>query len=204
MDTEKLLNSIKAVCSSKRTVIVGIDGLGGAGKSTVSELLLARLKSDGNNIILLHIDDFIHTRAVRYNSDYAPWECYYNLQWRYDYLIKEIIEPVRAGLEVNKDIELYNKDNDTYITEHLNIPVGSIVIIEGVFLQRSEIRHVFDYMIYMDISEETRLSRVLRRDGYIGNEDDIREKYENRYFPAERHYVSTCSPQLNADFIVKE
>lgn len=204
MDTEKLLNSIKAVCSSKRTVIVGIDGLGGAGKSTVSELLLARLKSDGHNVILLHIDDFIHTRAVRYNSDFAQWECYYNLQWRYDYLIREVLAPVRSSGEVVRDIELYDKDTDTYFYEHIDIPEGSIVIIEGIFLQRPEIRDLFDFMIYIDIPEETRLSRVLRRDGYIGNEDDIREKYENRYFPAEQHYVSTCSPQLNADFIVKE
>lgn len=59
-------------------------------------------------------------------------------------------------------------------------------------------------MIYIDIPEEIRLDRVLERDGYIGNKEQIKAKYDNRYFPAEHHYTAVCSPVENADYIIKE
>lgn len=203
MDTVFIADSIKELCTNNRTVIVGIDGLGGAGKSTISEELLSLLQSDGHHVSLLHIDDFIHPKSVRYNDDFAPWECYYNLQWRYDYLINEIILPLKKGEAICKDIELYDKDNDTYFTQNICLPKGSILIIEGIFLQRDELRDVFDYMIYIDVPEKTRLARALKRDGYIGDSEQIRAKYEERYFPAERFYVKSCNPETKADYTVR-
>lgn len=75
---------------------------------------------------------------------------------------------------------------------------------EGIFLQRKELEGIFDYMIYMDIPEDVRLQRVLLRDTYIGSENDIRAKYENRYFPAERRYFSRYRPDMNADICIGE
>lgn len=202
MDIVNIAEQIKSLHDPECTFIVGIDGLGGAGKSTVSEQLHELLSKEDYNVVLLHIDDFIHQKAVRYNDDYPEWECYYYLQWRYDYLINEVIKPIKQGARLNAEIELYDKDNDTYFPKETVVPVGSIVIIEGVFLQRQELKDVFDHMIYIDIPEEIRLSRVLERDGYIGDKQQIRAKYENRYFPAEHHYIKACSPSENADHVI--
>lgn len=202
MEAAKIYEQIKKKygISRDKTLVVGIDGLGGAGKSTVSETLRKMFRGDGISVTVLHIDDFIHPKSVRYNDKYAEWECYYNLQWRYDYLINEVIMPLKRGSFSGKT-ELYDKDSDTYFLSETDIPVGSIVIVEGIFLQREELRGVFDYMIYIDIPEEIRLERVLERDGYIGGKEQIKAKYENRYFPAERYYVKTCSPCDNADYV---
>jgi len=198
MNIAEIAERIKERYTEGKTLIVGIDGLGGAGKSTVSQKLCGELRKD-YNVTVLHIDDFIHRREVRYNDSFPQWECYYNLQWRYDYL-KDIIIPIRKGKTFDGCIEFYDKDNDIYILSHTNIPSGSIVIIEGIFLQRSELGGMFDFMIYIDIPEEIRLERVLDRDGYIGDRKQIRTKYENRYFPAERYYTEMCSPAEKADF----
>ena len=203
METIKIAEQIKKLHNPNRTVIVGIDGLGGAGKSTVSEELYRLLSEENYRVTILHIDDFIHPKAVRYNDSYAEWECYYNLQWRYDYLINEVIMPIKRGGDFNSKIELYDKDNDTYYLSETDIPSGSIVIIEGIFLQREGLRDAFDFMMYIDISEEVRLERVLERDGYIGDKEQIKAKYNNRYFPAERHYVKICSPYDKADCVVR-
>lgn len=204
MEILKIAEQIKKLYNPDRTLIVGIDGLGGAGKSTVSEKLHRLLSKENYNITLIHIDDFIHPRAIRYNKNYAEWECYYNLQWRYDYLVNEVVNPIKCGTDFKAKVELYDKDNDTYFYSETNIPVGSIVIIEGVFLQRQELKVLFDYMIYIDVSEETRLNRVLERDRYIGDKQQIKAKYDNRYFPAEHHYIEIYSPNKNVDYIIKE
>lgn len=199
-----LTKYIRQLHDPSRTRIIGIDGLGGAGKSTISDALCQRLKGKDCPVTLLHIDDFIHPKAVRYNEQYAAWECYYHLQWRYDYLLNAVIAPLKQGLPLKTDIELYDKEHDSYHISKMDIPIGSIVIIEGIFLQRPELHGVFDYMIYIDIPEDVRLRRVLERDSYIGSREQIREKYAQRYFPAERRYLAACAPQENADFLMTE
>lgn len=201
MESKKITDLIISRYNRERTLIVGIDGAGGAGKSTISDTLEKELRSEGYNVAVFHIDDMIHPRAVRYNDDYPQWEQYYYLQWRYDYFMREVISPIREGRSLGP-IELYDKENDSYKTVLSDIPAGSIVIVEGVFLLRSELEGAFDVTVYIDVSKEERLERVLKRDGYIGDSEAILKKYNERYFPAEDHYLEECSPKEKADIII--
>ncbi|WP_346938847.1 hypothetical protein [uncultured Clostridium sp.] len=79
----------------------------------------------------------------------------------------------------------------------------TVLPLEGIFLQRKEIKSYLDFIIYLDVPQEVRLSRVLKRDGYIGGLKDTKCKYERRYFPAEEKYILDYSPIENADFVVK-
>lgn len=202
MNILDLKNNIIKNLAENQVLIVGIDGLGGAGKSTVSEELCKLFRDENYSVTVLHIDDFIHPKSVRYNENYEEWECYYNLQWRYDYFLNDVIMPIKNNGYFCGEIELYDKENDKYYLSKTDIPSGSILIVEGIFLQRSELEGIFDYMIFMDVPEEVRLSRVLKRDGYIGDEQQIRKKYENRYFPAEHRYIAKCSPVESADYVI--
>lgn len=199
---KKLLDKIIKIYNREKTLIIGIDGLGGSGKSTIVDSLKLQLSNRNYNTFILHIDDFIYPKNIRYNESKEEWNCYYNIQWRYDYLIKEILMPIRQGIEIHKEIEIYDKDNDVYILEQIKIPQGSILLLEGIFLQRKDIREYFDCVIYLDVPKEVRLNRVINRDKYIGDSEDIKLKYERRYFPAEDKYIEEYCPMENADFIL--
>ncbi|WP_346885482.1 uridine kinase [Clostridium sp. UBA4395] len=200
---ECLLRELRNQDISNRIYVIGIDGLGGAGKSTIVNSLKVQLQKEKYYTYVLHIDDFIHPKHIRYDESKEEWDCYYNIQWRYDYLVKEILSPVKRGDEIYKLIELYDKENDGYIKQQVLIEHGTVLLLEGIFLQRKEIRRYLDFIIYLDVPQEVRLSRVIKRDGYIGGLKDIKCKYERRYFPAEERYILDYSPIENADFVVK-
>ncbi|MEK5037535.1 uridine kinase [Sporosarcina sp. FSL K6-3457] len=183
-----------------RPLLIGIDGLGGSGKTTYALNLLGQLK----NAIVIHLDDFVHTREVRYNDQFEEWYCYYHVQWRYDYLIEKLLKPLKSGLAVRDAIELYDKPTDSYRMRIFDIPVGATVIVEGIFLQRPELRGYFDKVIYLETNQETRMARALDRDSYIGGSEDIIRHYEQRYFPAEDIYVEQCNPLEMADAVEYE
>lgn len=202
-EMEFLINKLKGEDISNRVYIVGVDGLGGAGKSTLANSLKLQLQNENYNSYVLHIDDFIYPKHNRYDLTKEEWHCYYNVQWRYDYLVKEILFPIKSGEIIDKQIEIYNRDNDEYFTQRVNLVHGSVLILEGIFLQRKELKDYLDFIIYLDVPQEVRLSRVLARDGYIGGLEDIKRKYEKRYFPAEEKYILEYSPIETADFVLK-
>ncbi len=200
--TEKLTEDIINISRSQNIAVIGIDGLGGAGKSTISESICKALTDQGINTVLLHIDDLITRREIRYDPAYPQWQCYYDLQWRYDYF-RELISRAKTDNIHELEAELYDKENDSYFTEKYRITQNTVIVVEGIFLQRKELDGIFDYMVYIDIPEDVRLERVLRRDTYIGDENSITEKYEKRYFPAERHYVNEYHPEKAADMVIR-
>ncbi|QUH21614.1 uridine kinase [Alkaliphilus sp. B6464] len=184
--------------------MVAIDGLGGSGKTTITKSIAENLKTKGYNPVIIHIDDFIQPKSVRYNEKYEEWFCYYHLQWRYKYLIDNILCPIYDGEKmIDRKIELYDKDIDEYKVKDFKYDSDkSLLIIEGVFLQRPELKKFLNYVIYLDIPKDIRLERVIKRDRYIGNDQQIVDKYKTRYFPAEERYISTCCPKDNADLVI--
>ncbi|MGF3103034.1 hypothetical protein [Rossellomorea sp. DUT-2] len=77
--TRTLLSQYKSRNSPDRPFILGIDGLGGSGKTTLALQLKNELKAANCEIVILHNDDYIVERENRYQTGYEEWyEYYYN------------------------------------------------------------------------------------------------------------------------------
>lgn len=179
--------------------VTGIDGLGGTGKTTFAQELKHHLEMQREKVVLLHMDDFIYPRNVRYDGDEEEWRCYYEKQWRFNYLIETIFIPLQLGKTIDQTIEIYDRKNDGYQLQPIHIDSKTILLIEGMFIQRQKLKPYFDFVIFLDVPKDIRLERVLKRDTYIGNREEIATKYERRYFPAEEYYLARCSPIVHAD-----
>jgi len=66
-EMEFLINKLKNQDISKKIYIIGVDGLGGAGKSTLVNSLKLQLQNENYSSYVLHIDDFIHPKCIRYD-----------------------------------------------------------------------------------------------------------------------------------------
>lgn len=193
---KQLIEKQYAKHSEDRPFIVAIDGLSGAGKTT----LVNQLSNTLNNCVIIHIDDHIVERAKRYHTGQEEWFEYYQLQWDTKYLSEHLFEALHGNKEL-VTLPFYNKEKDIISQESLRIFPSGIVIIEGIFLLRSEWKAYYDYTIFLDCPREIRSERVLHRDKYIGDLEERLKKYKNRYWLAEDYYVKKQKPLELADYI---
>lgn len=194
-----ILTSKHKSTSNKRSHLVGVDGLSGAGKTTLVNKLESVLKKK-RHIVLIHLDDHIVERNKRYSTEYDEWYEYYYLQWDIDMLTEELFKKVASNFR-ELILPFYEKSMDQIRYDRVLIPADCIVLVEGIFLQRKEWKPYIDYTIFIDCPDEIRYKRILNRDTYIGGELEILHKYKRRYWPGEKHYLTTVNPMQKADII---
>ncbi|WP_433269626.1 hypothetical protein ACQPZF_07485 [Actinosynnema sp. CS-041913] len=99
--------------------------------------------------------------------------------------------------------EGYYRDTFDYpaLRRAVSARAGSVVLVEGVFLLRPELRDDWDLAVYLHVSPEETLRRALVRDvGLFG--DAVRERYERRYLPGQALYRAEADPLARADVLV--
>ncbi len=72
-----------------------------------------------------------------------------------------------------------------------------VVIVEGVYALRHELRALYGLTIWIDCPRPIRLARGIVRDG-----ETARAQWEHDWMPAEDHYIATERPHLTANFYV--
>ncbi|WP_371068821.1 kinase [Sediminibacillus sp. JSM 1682029] len=194
---ENISNVVKMFPEVERNqkVVIGIDGLSRAGKTTFVQSIERHMQEKKIPVCVFHIDDYIVERKSRYHTGYEAWYEYYYLQWDIKYLRKYLFERLKDTTEL--PLRTYDDCSDTQSLQTVIIPDTCLIIIEGVFLQRKEWRHHYDFMIYLDSPREKRF----HRESNSARSD--REKFEKRYWKAEDYYLETVSPLEQADIVVR-
>ncbi|MGD6846540.1 kinase [Rossellomorea aquimaris] len=199
--TETLLSRYQNEFLENRRFIVGIDGLGGAGKTTVAKELQHALELSNHEAFIVHLDDHIVETYKRYGTGNDEWFEYYFLQWDIELIEAELFKKLHESDPIT--LPFYHSPTDTVTTKPLSISSIAIIVIEGVFLQRREWRRYIDFMIYIDCPYEIRAERVLDRDSYLGDNQARLDKYKRRYWLAEDYYVNEVDPRGSADYIYR-
>lgn len=181
----------------QRPFIVALDGLGGAGKTTIAK----KCAQMCDHAVVIHMDDHIVERKKRYATGHESWYEYYFLQWDVRFLKTHLFEKLYQSTE-QLCLPFYYQQDDRLVLKELSIPKKAMVIIEGIFLLRDEWRPYYDVAIYIDCPKAVREQRVLARDTYLGDRKAILEKYQTRYWPAEDYYIATQKPHEKADFVI--
>ena len=92
---DKISSQMQRDSAKVRPFLVGIDGLGGSGKSTFVKSLEQELTTTTTcQVITAHLDDYIVERYKRYETGREEWIEYYALQWDVERLTNDLFKPL--------------------------------------------------------------------------------------------------------------
>ncbi|SMY07826.1 uridine kinase family protein [Flavimaricola marinus] len=156
-----------------RSRIVAIDGLGGAGKSTLAAALASAVQAP-----VIATDDFA-------SPDHP-------LDWD-DSLMEQVLTPLAADRPAHyQRYDWHSKALGDWRT----VPPGGIILLEGVSSSRARFRPFLSFGIWIDVPQSLRLERGLARDGA-----DALAQWKV-WQAEENDYVAREAPASRADLVL--
>ncbi|WP_375478370.1 uridine kinase [uncultured Jatrophihabitans sp.] len=156
-----------------RTIFLGVDGPGGAGKTA----LAAALDADVPELVVVHTDDFAA----------EP-------EWDWPRLRTQVLEPLAAGRPGRYQRHPWQ---DEVAGDWREVPIGRPVLIEGVSATRRELGVEWALQIWVDAPRDVRLRRAIERDGRA-----MLAQWTDVWLPSEEAYLAREHPQQRVDLII--
>ncbi len=200
MVAELAARAVTAASSLAHPLRVGIDGADGAGKTTMRLALAAGLRLRGAHVIEASLDDFHHPRTRRYRQGRDSWRGYTDDAFDLERVRADLLVPLGPGGSLEFRTRAHDLATDRELDEPwLTARPRSILLVDGVMLQRPELADGFDLVIFLEASEEERYRRMAARDG---SDLDPEARDNLRYTLAHRHYRAFCRPLERADIVI--
>jgi uridine kinase len=182
------------------TVLVGVAGGTGSGKTTVSHAVLDRLGPEG----------VTHLQHDSYYRDHSHLPREEREEINYDHpdaleteLLVEHLRMLTAGHEV--EVPVYDFTRHVRTDRTLAVDPNPVVLVEGILvLAEPPLRKLFDVKVYVDTAADIRFIRRLRRDMEERGRslDSVVEQYRESVRPMHREFVEPS--KRHADVIVPE
>ena len=130
--------------------IIAIDGLEGTGTREFADDLAARL-SRGHSAYRAQVDDFYQARALRFTrGEFSP-EGYYEDTFDYELLRRALLAPFRLGGSTGFVLKGFDAARDVpYEMDWMTAPQDATLIIDGVFLNRPELRGLWSFSVWLE------------------------------------------------------
>lgn len=185
-----------------RPIVVGITGMDTSGKTMFAGRLAEALRSRGTPFELVHVDDFHNPKSVRYAPEMPEPTQYYELSIDFPRLVAHVLRPVRETGRLDIALRLLDLSTDTWtLHRRYSVTAESVLLVEGVFLFRPEVRPWIDLAVHLDVTEPEVIKRARVRDLPTQGEEVMR-KYRTKYLAAQRAYLDRHPPEVFADVIV--
>ena len=183
---------------------VAIDGPDAAGKTTLAQELQAPLQAHGRPIIRASIDGFHNPARIRHQRGSLSAEGYYRDSFNYTALIESLLVPLAdtGSRQYRTAVFDYHTDSEAQTAVQL-AEDNAILLFDGVFLLRPELREYWDFSIFVVADFATTVARAEQRDvALLGSVEEVRKRYEQRYIPGQKLYFADARPQEQATIVV--
>lgn len=189
-----------ATKSRQSRVLVAVDGGDASGKTTYASELADALRGVGRTALVIHVDDFMHVRAVRHRRGRTSPDGYLDDSYDYEALTRFVLEPLSASGNGWYRAACVDRARDIAINSQSRYAhPGTITVVEGLFLHRDELARWWDFSIFLDVDIEVAMARKERRDQVTLDPDSPLTK---RYVEGQRAYRERYQPHDRATWTI--
>jgi uridine kinase len=189
-----LVRRCRLAIDERRPVLVAVSGIDGAGKGFVGQRLVAALLADGLRAQLLGVDGWLALPAVRF-SETAPGERFYAQGLRFDDLVGQVLAPLRVARSLRTVVAHLDETADRFEPRELVCHDLDVLVVEGVFLLRRDVRRWFDLGIWVECTFVTALERAIARAQEGLPAAATAQAYQRVYFPAQALHLERDAPR---------
>jgi uridine kinase len=174
---EELGDALAAVHAPDRLTRIGIDGVDGAGKTSLAEEVAQLLTKRARPCVRVSLDFFERPAAERHARGELSAEGYY--------LDSFDLERFRAHVL------------------SLGGPQEVVLVADGVFLHRPELDGLWDATVWVEADLAVAAGRGAERNlAWFDSLEETHERYRLRYLPAQRRYIEEQRPHERATFVL--
>lgn len=182
-----------------RPVLVAVDGVDGAGKTCFGDELAAECSSWPGPVVRASVDGFHHPARYRHALG-RTGETFWSRSYDYAALLSELVLPWRSAPGSMYRSAVHDVVSDRALDlPPASVPERGLLIVDGIFLQRDELRSCWDLAVFLDVPFEVSVARMAARDG---SNPDPTHPSQARYVEGQRIYLRTCDPRERADVVV--
>jgi uridine kinase len=178
-----------AAASRNRRVIVAVDGVDGAGKTTFADRLVSMLDRAA---VRASVDDFHNPRAVRYRLGRESPEGFYRDSFNVPVLIDRLLDPFAAGAAFRRRVFDHVADAAVLGADE-QAPEDAVLVIDGLFMHAPPLRTRWDLSILLDVAPDVAAERFRLRDGAAPTA---------RYQRGQKLYFADCDPRSRATLLL--
>ena len=186
----------------QRVVRVAIDGVDGAGKTTLADALAPVVSGNDRPTIRASIDDFHHSRAVRHARGRHSPDGHYLDSYDYDCFRKLLLDPLGPNGSGRYTARYFDLDNDRpFDPDPRQARPASALIVDGIFLHRPALRSCWDLSIFLKVDFDISMLRGAQRGSSFDPADRDSPAYR-RYVGGQKLYFAECAPERQADIVI--
>ena len=183
---ESLFKEIEKMLVKKPDAIIGIDGFCASGKTTVASMIAEKF-----DVQIIHMDDFFLPQEMRTEERLSQT----GGNVHYERFNAEVVSGLEKGCEFA--YRAYSCKIGDYAKEIRVLP-GKAIIIEGSYSLHPAIDLCFDLKIFVKADYETRLQRILKRNG-----TQALEMFKSKWIPLENRYFEEFDIESKCDIIIQ-
>lgn len=181
-----------------RPSLVAVDGVDGSGKTTFAARLASRYADAGRAVHIVHMDDFLNPRAVRYRLGRGSPDGFVRDTYNLPAFTANVLDALHRNGHCRIVCKAFDYRTDRPLHDDpVDVAGGDVVIVEGMFMHRDELANTWDLSVFLDVPFETSVARMAARDGTNPDPDHASNR---RYVEGQRIYLTSCDPRRRATF----
>lgn len=182
IDLSPIIDAVEALLKTQSRVILAMDGMSAAGKTTAAQTLAARW-----NAPVVHMDDFFLPPELRVPERLEKP----GGNVHYERFREEVLPALTTGSSFTYRVF------DCSVMDYggsQTVPAAPVVIVEGAYAMHPALGNYWDISVFFSISPGEQEVRIRRRNG-----DEAWNTFQSRWIPMEDAYHTAFAIPARAD-----